>query len=378
MQQKKRIIGIDTRDLKIAKTGAHTYLSELCKTIQNNRADLQFEYIFLDTRLPIYTGTNKIGKLWEQLNYLIWKQITLPIKAWQKGCSLVFCTDYFVPYLHVGFTTVPVFHDAFIWEYPTHYNRYWLGLFKTLGVSAAKKASAVVTVTSYAKDQIAKYSGIDSNKIIPIHIGPKSSITEPQQNTATNNYEHLLNKKYILHVGTIEKRKNLSTLITAFELLLQNNPQEIYLVIVGQKSNKPTLQDDAIFEMVATSSILKERVVFTGYLSDNETATLYKHAALYVFPSINEGFGIPILEAFAHKVPVLASNNSCLPEVAGNAAITFDPYNANALSKLIAQTLNDPALIQSIQQKGTKRLTHFSWRKTLDALETVFERSIDY
>jgi len=378
MQQKKRIIGIDTRDLKIAKTGAHTYLSELCKTIQNKTADLQFEYVFLDTRLPIYTGTHKIGKLWEQLNYLIWKQITLPIKAWQKGCSLVFCTDYFVPYIHVGFTTVPVFHDAFIWEYPSHYNRYWLGLFKTFGVSAAKKASAVVTVTSYAKNQIAKHSGIDATNIVPIHIGPKSSIAEPQQNTAINNYEHLLNKKYILHVGTIEKRKNLSILIAAFELLLQNNPQEIYLVIVGQKSNKPTLQDDAIFEMVAASSMLKERVVFTGYLSDGETATLYKHAALYVFPSINEGFGIPILEAFAHKVPVLATNNSCLPEVSGNAAICFDPYNANALSKLIAQTLNDPALIQSLQQKGTERLAHFSWRKTLDALEAVFERSIDY
>jgi glycosyltransferase involved in cell wall biosynthesis len=378
MQQKKRIIGIDTRDLKIAKTGAHTYLSELCKTIQNNRADLQFDYVFLDTRLPIYTGTNKIGKLWEQLNYLIWKQVTLPIKAWQKGCSLVFCTDYFVPYMHLGYTTVPVFHDAFIWEYPSHYNTYWLGLFKTFGVSAAKKASAVVTVTSYAKNQIAKYSGIDAANIIPIHIGPKLSIAELQHNTATNNYEHLLNKKYILHVGTIEKRKNLATLITAFELLLQNNPQDFHLVIVGQKSNKPTLQDDAIFEIVAASNLLKERVVFTGYLSDSETATLYKHAALYVFPSINEGFGIPILEAFAHKVPVLASNNSCLPEVAGNAAITFDPYNANALSKLIAQTLNDPALIQSLQQRGTERLTHFSWRKTLDALEAVFERSIDY
>ncbi len=377
MQQKKRIIGIDTRDLKIAKTGAHTYLSELCKTIQNNRADLQFEYVFLDTSIPIYTGSSKIGKLWEQLNYLIWKQITLPIKAWQKGCSLVFCTDYFVPYIHLGYTTVPVFHDAFIWEYPSHYNTYWLGLFKTFGVSAAKKASAVVTVTSYAKDQIAKYSGINAANIVPIHIGPKSSIAEPQQNTATNNYEQLLNKKYILHVGTIEKRKNLSTLIAAFELLLQNNPQEIYLVIVGQKSNKPTLQDDTIFEMVAASTLLKERVVFTGYLSDSETATLYKHAALYVFPSVNEGFGIPILEAFAHQVPVLASNNSCLPEVAENAAICFDPYNAVALSKLIAQTLNNPALIQSLQQKGTERLTHFSWRKTLVALEAVFERSIN-
>jgi glycosyltransferase involved in cell wall biosynthesis len=378
MQLKKQKIGIDIRDLKIAKTGAHTYLSELCKAIKNSEQDLQFEYVFLDTRLPIYTGSSKIGKLWEQVNYIFWKQITLPIKAWLTGCSLVFCTDYFVPYMHLGFTTVPVFHDAFIWEYPSHYNKYWLGLFKTFGVSAAKKASAVVTVTSYAKDQIAKYSGIDAANIIPIHIGPKSSIAENEFSAGKDHsVESLLQKKYILHVGTIEKRKNLTTLLAAFELLLQNNPQDLYLIIVGQKSNKPTLKDHAVFEMVAASSLLKERVVFTGYLTDSQTATLYKHAALYVFPSVNEGFGIPILEAFAHKVPVLIAGNSCLPEVAGNAAIGFDPYKPDALSTLIAQTINDTALLQSLQQKGTERLTHFTWGKTLNALESVFERSIN-
>jgi glycosyltransferase involved in cell wall biosynthesis len=378
MQLKKQKIGIDVRDLKIAKTGAHTYLSELCKAIKNSEPDLQFEYIFLDTRLPIYTGSNKIGKLWEQLNYLIWKQVTLPIKALLNGCSLVFCTDYFVPYLQLGFTTVPVFHDAFIWEYPAHYNKYWLWFFNTLGVGAAKKSSAIVTVTNYAKDQIAKYSGIDAANIVPIHIGPKSSIVENEVETGTeHSLELILQKKYILHVGTIEKRKNLTTLLTAFELLLQNNHQDLYLIIVGQKSNKPTLKDDAVFEMVAASSLLKEHVIFTGYLTDSQTATLYKHSALYVFPSVNEGFGIPILEAFAHKVPVLASNNSCLPEVAGNAAIGFDPYNPDALSTLIAQTLQDEALLKSLQQKGTERLTHFTWGKTLEALEAVFERSIN-
>jgi glycosyltransferase involved in cell wall biosynthesis len=377
MQLKKQKIGIDIRDLKIAKTGAHTYLSELCKAIKSSEQDLQFEYVFLDTRLPIYTGSSKIGKLWEQVNYILWKQVTLPIKALLNGCKLVFCTDYFVPYLHLGFTTVPVFHDAFFWEYPSHYNKYWLWFFNRIGISAAKKSSAIVTVTNYAKDQIAKYSGIDAANIVPIHIGPKSSITENEFETdLDHNLEPLLSKKYILHVGTIEKRKNLTTLLAAFEMLLQNNPQDLYLIIVGQKSNKPTLKDDAVFEMVAASSLLKEHVIFTGFLSDSQTATLYKHAALYVFPSVNEGFGIPILEAFAHKVPVLVAGNSCLPEVAGNAAIGFDPYNPDALSTLIAQTINDTAILQSLQQKGTERLTHFTWSKTLKELEAVFERSI--
>ncbi len=381
MQQKKQIIGIDIRDLKIAKTGAHTYLSELCKTIQNNQAQLTFEYVFLDTRLPVYTGSHKIGKLWEQLHYIFWKQVTLPIKAWLNGCKLVFCTDYFVPYARLGFKTIPVFHDAFFWEYPAHYNKYWLWFFNTIGVGAAKKSSAIVTVTTYAKDQIAKYSGIDATKIIPIHIGPKSSITDPQQkidlHSGSNNWQKLLQKKYILHVGTIEKRKNLTTLITAFEQHITTTQQEIYLIIVGQKSNKPTLHDNAVFEMVAASTLLKERVIFTGYLPDFQTAELYKHAALYVFPSVNEGFGIPILEAFAHEVPVLVANNTCLPEVAGNAAIGFDPLHAQGLGTLITQTLSDPGTLQDLKQKGIERLTHFSWGKTLDALEAVFQRSIN-
>ena len=377
MQLKKQKIGIDIRDLKIAKTGAHTYLSELCKAIKNSEQELLFEYVFLDTRLPIYTGSHLIGKLWEQFHYIFWKQVTLPVKAWLNGCKLVFCTDYFVPYARFGFTTIPVFHDAFFWEYPAHYNKYWLWFFNTLGIGAAKKSSAIVTVTSYAKQQIARYSDIDATKIVPIHIGPKSSITKSELETGLgHNLKPLLQKKYILHVGTIEKRKNLTTLITAFELLLQNNPQALYLIVVGQKSNKPTLKDDAVFEIVAASNLLKEHVIFTGYLSDSQTAVLYKHAALYVFPSVNEGFGIPILEAFAHKVPVLLAGNSCLPEVAGSAAISFDPYNADALSKLIVQTIGDQALLQALQQKGTERLTHFTWSKTLKELENVFERSI--
>jgi hypothetical protein len=106
-----------------------------------------------------------------------------------------------------------------MWEYPTHYNRYWLGLFKTFGVSAAKKSSTVVTVTSYAKDQIAKYSGIEAANIVPIHIGPKSSIAEAhtsasnidtaQLNSATNNWEQLLQKNISYTLAPSKKEKTL-------------------------------------------------------------------------------------------------------------------------------------------------------------------------
>jgi hypothetical protein len=83
--------------------------------------------------------------LWEQFNYIFWKQVTLPIKARLNGCKLLFCADYFVPYFHLGFKSIPVFFDAFFWEYPAHYNKYWLWVFNTIGIGAAKKSSAIVT-----------------------------------------------------------------------------------------------------------------------------------------------------------------------------------------------------------------------------------------
>ena len=375
MHHKKVKIGIDIRDLKIAKTGAHTYLRELCNEIDKQKNNA-FEYVYLDSSWPTYSGNNKIGKLYEQCAFLIWKQIILPIKAWKNGCKIVFCTDYFVPYLQLGFTTVPVFHDAFFWESPSHYNKYWLFILNIIGLGAARKSSKIVTVSTYAQKQIALYTGIKESNIAPIYIGPKSSITQNPNSTTgdqKNNWSYLLEKKYILHVGTIEKRKNLTTLIKAFEQHIQTTHEEIYLVIVGQKSNKPALQDQEVFATVQQSSLLQDRVVFTGFLPDLQTALLYKHAALYVFPSLNEGFGIPILEAFAHKIPVLIANTTCLPEVAGNGAIGFDPLNAKELGNLISKTLSNPAVIDSLKQNGSEQLRQYSWEKTLGQLELLFK-----
>lgn len=376
MENGKIKIGIDVRDLKISKTGAHTYLSELCNQI-NKQENNKFEYVFLDTNWPTYTGYYKAGKLYEQIAFQIWKQFILPLKAWQKDCKIVFCTDYFVPYIKLGFKTIPVFHDAFFWENPSHYNKVWLFIFNKIGLSAAKKASKIVTVTKFSQKQISNYAKIPLSSIASIYIGPKSSITKTEIDHNSNNLElrkwdNILTKRYILHVGTIEKRKNLGTLIKAFEQHLISSQEDIYLIIVGQKSNKTLLQDQEVFKLVSQSTLLHDRVIFTGYLSDNETALLYKNAALYVFPSVNEGFGIPILEAFAHQVPLLVANNSCLSEVAGPGAISFDPYNTTALGELISNTLSNRILIESLKQNGCRQLDKFSWKETLTQLESLF------
>lgn len=377
MTKKKIKVGIDIRDLKISKTGAHTYLLEVCNHLNKNSD--QFEYVFLDTKKTVYTGSNKALKLFEQLSFFIWKQITLPLKAFYNQCDILFCSDYFVPYVHLGFKTIVVFYDAFVWEYPAHYNKYWLWLFNKIGVGAAKRSAYIITLTNYTQTKIAQYSGIDQEKIVPIYLGPKT-------NTVINNnilsedvkkWDWLFNKPYLLHVGTLEKRKNIEVLINAFEQLISEGDQDTYLVFVGQPSNKETLNENSVFYKINHSPILSARIIFTGFLTDQGVATFYKHTILYVFPSINEGFGIPVLEAFAHHIPVAIANNTCLPEVAGEAALAFDPYDSTALMHVIKKVLQQPSLRHELIEKGTERLKMFSWTKTVTELEQVFQKTYD-
>jgi glycosyltransferase involved in cell wall biosynthesis len=373
--EKKIKVGIDTRDLRISKTGALTYLEELCKQFRKNDPD--FIFIFIDTLIPVYTGKNKFGKLLEHIRFFLWKQFQLPVIAFVRSCDIVFCTDYFVPYFHPGCVTVPVFHDAFFWEYPEQYNPYWLFLFRVFGVGAAKRAACIITPTLYAKKQIVAFSGLPANSIIPVYEAPKTlSGPAKKNNGVADQVAPELSFPYILHVGTFEKRKNLSVLINAFGELIKNDHNKLKLILIGQSSPKKTIDDsEHLFELIKQKK-LENHVIMPGYISDEMLPYYYQHALLYVFPSRNEGFGIPVLEAFSYRLPVLISNNSCLPEIAGDAAISFDPDNAGDLCNQINRLLNNQELRQALAEKGIQRLQFFSWEKAAAELKDIFRRSL--
>lgn len=362
-------VGVDLRDLRIAKSGAKTYLEELVREFRKND-DPDVQFIFYDTGIPVYTGRNKALKLIEHCRYLMWKQIQLPIKLLMDGCDIVFCSDYFVPYIHLRYKTITVFHDAFFFEYPEHYNKLWLLLFKTIGISAAKKAYAVVTPTKYTKARLAELSGIPDEKFRVIYEGPKTF------NPGRNNF-HPKEKhgSYLLHVGTMEIRKNLVNLIKAYHLLIPKYPK-LKLILIGQFSPKITIDDKNAIMNYISKYQLESRVIFPGYLSDEELALYYKDATAYVFPSMNEGFGIPILEAFKAEIPVLVANNSCLPEVGGDAVVTFDPYDPEDIKSKLENILDNPGLAKALVLKGKERLTLFNWKTAAKELVALFKEAV--
>ena len=367
-------VAVDVRDLQISASGARSYLESVI--IEFKKEHPGFAFYFLDAKTNAYTGNHFLLKLKEQLSYFLWKQFVLPYQAKQLGCRVLFCSDFMVPYFSLGIKTIPVFHDAFFWEYPEHYNKYWLLFFRNLGLAAAKKSAYVVAPTQYASNQLAKYTGINPNKIQVIGEAPKTIATSISQNETTAIVKQILNLDYILHVGTLEKRKNLVALIQAFKIVRENGFPNLKLVLVGKASNKITLDDSSAIKDAIMQQQLTNDVILTDYLCDAEVQQLYQKAKLYVFPSINEGFGIPVLEAFKYQVPVVIANNTCLPEVAGQGAKSFNPFSVQDMANAISTLLNDEALRQTYIEKGNAQLQNFSWDKTAGALMQLFKKAV--
>ncbi|MDB5112235.1 MAG: hypothetical protein JWR67_3349 [Mucilaginibacter sp.] len=370
-------IGVDVRDLKVAKTGTKTYLEELCKEFKKlNNAGLHFH--FLDTRLPIYTGNKKIFKWFEHFRYQLWKQLLLPCKAFSKNCDIVFCTDNFVPLMHWGYKTIPVFHDAFFFETPEHYGKLWLWLYKKTAIPAAKRSPFVITPTAYAKKQLIHFTHIPANKLIVVPEGPKTlnDITTIDSADQILKSFSLTPANYVLHVGSMFKRKNIPALIQAFGEIKKLGYPELKLVLAGPApSNKFDNDYQSIINTIDNER-LQDKVVLTGYLPDNELTCLYQNALMYVFPSVNEGFGIPILEAFKHNLPVLVADNTSLPEVGGNAVLKFNPFDTADMVLKIKTVLDNIELQQEMIKKGQERLKEFSWHKTATALVEVFRKAV--
>lgn len=364
-------VAVDVRDLRIAKSGAKTYLEELIQEFKQYQGpDIQF--VFYDTVFPVYTGRNKIFKLIEHIRYFFWKQVQLPVKLIADGCDVIFCTDYFVPYIHFRYKTITVFHDAFFYEYPGHYNKLWLFLFRTIGVSAAKRSFAIVTPTNYTKDRITALSGIPGDKIRVIYEGPKTFNTSNNKEINTPK----ISGPYLLHVGTMEIRKNIVNLIKAYHFLIGKHP-DLKLVLIGQFSPKETIDDrDKIMSYILENDLTKH-VIFPGYVSDDELNLYYKGATAYVFPSLNEGFGIPVLEAFRAGIPVLVADNTCLPEVGGDAVLTFDPNDPVDIKNKLESVINDPKLANAMVLKGHKRLALFNWKSAAVQLVSLFKEAVN-
>lgn len=353
------IIGIDTRDLKLATTGTKTYLEELIKALKKipNKEFILVEYKSI---WPPYWGHNILGKLYEHLSFFIWKQVTLPLKTLFSGAHVLLCTDYYLPILKLRAKHMVVFHDALFFDHPEYYNPLWLKWFKLIAISGSKGADSIVVPSQFSLNRLSEYLPSLKEKMQVIYQGPKSNNHKASLTKGTLDAMHKIGTTpYILHVGGLEKRKNLPFLIHAIKEIREKI--DVKLLLVGRPN--PKIYNNSHQEIMDTIEelSLQESIIFTGYVPDEDLPYIYQHATAYALPSTYEGFGIPILEAFQNNVPVVVANNTCLPEIGGNAVLAFSPYKQHEMVTCLLEIIEDKTKRTELVKKGTERLSEFSW-----------------
>ena len=228
--------------------------------------------------------------------------------------------------------------------------------------NSLKKAAAVIAVSNHTKNDLLNNYDCDGKKIHVIYEGWEHLKVN---NDLSTEQALPIYTDYLFYVGTTRLHKNIKNLLKGFDIAVDGLPQSIKLVISGNE----TYLDEEEKEIVSKLNRDGNRIIFTGFVSKENLEQLFRNAAAFIFPSLSEGFGIPVLEAFYFQKPLLCSNATSLPEIAGNAAIYFDPQKPERIAEAILYFFNNPSLRPELVAKGEERLKLFSWKKM--AVETA-------
>jgi glycosyltransferase involved in cell wall biosynthesis len=244
--------------------------------------------------------------------------------------------------------------------------------FKIFMKRAAKTADLIITDSEYSKQDIVQYLAVPEEKIRVIYLGyepPRTNVADPQKCQEIL-ARYGITQPYLLFVGVIEPKKNLERLVEAFALLRQDSSfgKTFQLVIAGGKG----WFYETLYQKVHDLH-LDDHVIFTGFVPDQDLPALYTSAEVFVFPSIYEGFGLPVVEAMAYGVPVVTSNVSSLPELVGNAGMLVDPNHPEAICEGLTEVLANPQKQAQMKQAGLLQAQRFSWRRTAEETYQVYQ-----
>jgi glycosyltransferase involved in cell wall biosynthesis len=256
--------------------------------------------------------------------------------------------------------TVSTIHDLMEFSLPEKYSKIQAISRKLIVKHQVRISDSIITVSEYSKNEIVKKFNINKDLVnvvyTAIEFKNESKLSEPE--------------KYFLFVSETERAKNLMLLIEAFELLPNDIKEKYHIEVVGANGN----DYQNILKKISEYN-LNEKVHFNGYVDDATLQKYYQNAYAFIFPSIYEGFGLPVLEAMAKGAPVLCSNAASIPEAGGDAVITFDPYDANDLCKSMQLLIRNPELRSNMIEKGFKRVSLFTKEKMAHETLNVFSKA---
>ena len=359
----------DHQNFSTSKYGGIT--KYFCELIQN----LPSEYEY---KLSVILSDNQFLK--ENYKFFKKKNIPLPDREF-KGKAFIKRKIY---YLNNQYSRRCILSNHFDLFHPTYYDNYFFDILKKpyiitvhdliafkfknnyfwkdtlrLGMEKAiKNATRIISISQNTKKDLVDILNINPEKIDVVYHG----YNKPDIKITLNNYG-----RYILFVGRRTSYKNFTTFVNAISGILQKD-SELKLICVGTPFSKEEMSE------LSKLKILEQTIALT--VNENSLNNLYSNALLFVYPSLYEGFGMPILEAFANNCPVCLSNTSCLPEIAGNAGVYFDPYSAGSILEAVKKVLDDTDFKDKMIIAGRERLADFSWKKTAEKTAISYQKTL--
>lgn len=368
-------IAIDARGINwYGGTGIGTYTENVVRNLIN---------LYKDNHYRLY---------WSNLNYDDYKKHNIDIIMTSKRHTRFFEQGYIpwdlsrenidiyhVPQNGIGLSLdikckkVITVHDLIPYIMPETVGRGYLLKFLREVPNIIQNVDGIITVSEYSKKDILKFFPIDPNKIFVTPLAA-DSIYKPLDKSHCKEFlakKYNIVKPFVLYVGGFSARKNVKALINSFLKTTPNLKEEYNLVIVGAKK-------DLGQYLSSSYAHLASKILFPGFIPQEELPIFYNACDAFVYPSLYEGFGLPPLEAMSCGTPVITSNITSIPEVVEDSGILINPYNENELTEALEKLLNDENLRRTFGEKGLKQASKFSWqetaKKTCEAYEKVFSK----
>ncbi len=304
--------------------------------------------------------------------YSISEQIKFPVKD-LSDIDLFISPHYNIP-LRFNGRLLTIIHDLNHLTHPDFLpNRLAFLYAKFFMKKAVRKSCRIVTVSNHSKQMLIKYLNVSESKITVIHNGVDPFFSPADNSLEIDNIKKMFSiyGEYLLFVGNIKPHKNITNIIKSFSLLKKKYNHQINLLLTGEKEKLITAVKNIPLE--SEDEDIRNSIKFTGYISNDLLLSLYRGAKLFLFPSFCEGFGLPILEAMACGIPVITSNVSSMPEVAGDGAVLVDPYSPEDIAHAMNNVLEDEMLRSKLIERGLERAKSFQW----DKAKTKYLKLID-
>ena len=373
-------IGIEAQRLfRLHKHGMDIVALELIRALQNiDTKDEYFIFVKPDEDSDCLKETSNFHIIEvPSANYVFWEQVLLPIYAKKYGVEILHCTSNTAP-LFLSIPLILTLHDVIFMEKSvgkntsSNYQKFGNLYRKWIVPKIVRKCKKIVTISEVEKKNIIDTLHLNDSSISVVHNGvngrfglkPSSIIVEEVKESLQ------LPDDFFLFLGNVEPRKNVNNTVKAFVAFAEKN-SKVKLVITGLKAS---FIENILSEINKTDYL--SRIIITGFVSESVLLTLYSEAKVFLYPSLREGFGLPILEAMAFGTPVVTSHVSAMPEVAGDAAFYTNPYSVEEITKTMTIAYENQPLREQKIALGYTRPMVFTWQKTAQKMLEIYRSSV--